>query len=219
MYTSMNGPMTEICHTVLGLLHMYISDVIMQRDQWLTGENACSYPQPWEPPPPGYSRYPGSALSIDKDIEPGRDLDDYVGTYANHLYGELRVWVNASEGRLEATTKTLTYHFAMYPKIPTNEFAAMSLGIAAFFDVSDVLADMPPAPRMVRFTTKGEKDEVHQLHWMGPELVVFERGLDISTIPKPDFLGKETCKGSASVNTASLVCPLWGNHTLHFHWA
>lgn len=197
IFTSMNGPMMEI-GTVLGrLVHMYISDVIMQRDQWLTGENACSYPQPWEAHL--FKRYPGPAFSIDKTVSPERDLEDYVGTYANHLYGELRVWVNASEGCLEGSTKSLTYHFLMYPTGQRNDFVTLSLGTASFFDTADVLALVPPVVRPTfRFATKGENNEIHQLLRLYPELVVFERDLDISKLPKPDFVEKD-CKPSAAV--------------------
>lgn len=206
IFTGMNGPMMEICQMLQRVVHMYINDVILQRDPWLTGETACSYPQPWQPHVS--KRYPGPAFSIDKTVLPERDLEDYVGTYANHLYGELRVWVNASEGCLEGSTKSLTYHFLMYPTGQNNEFFTLSSsGTASFFDTADVLALQPPVVHPTfRFTTQEGNNEIHQLLRLNPELVVFEKDLDISKLPKPDFVEREDCKPSAA---ARPVCYLF----------
>lgn len=192
----MNGPITQLCMLASDVIHMYINDVIMQTEPWLDRQTACTYPEPWESLVP--KLYPGPGFSIDKTVQPTRDLEDYVGAYGNYLYGQLEVWVNASEGRLEASAGRPLTHFAMYPTAKETEFTMKYLGKAEFFDMADIASIFSaPRPALVTFMTRDTSDDIYQLRLTFTEYVTFEKGLDVSNPPKPDFLKEKKCENSA----------------------
>ena len=47
-YISSNGP-SQYSPPALTLMAMYISDLLLEEELWLTTQTACSFPEPWFP--------------------------------------------------------------------------------------------------------------------------------------------------------------------------
>lgn len=84
IFTSMTG---QDEHYILrNLLHNFLSDSLLGITPWLNATTMCTFPNPWYSSI-SYSHY----VIIDKTISASRPLSEYVGTYHNDAYGEVRV--------------------------------------------------------------------------------------------------------------------------------
>ena len=94
-YLSTNGP-ALFDPPALALLTMYISDLLLGEEPWLTAQTACSFPEPWFSKE-NYSSHQESPYPTDT---PATSLEEYIGVYNHPGFGDITVLLDEEGSQL-----------------------------------------------------------------------------------------------------------------------
>ena len=158
------------------LIHMYIMDTLLSYEPWINITTACTFPEPWGPPPRA-KMYPGFFSDVFKRrrVTPDLPLSEYAGRFGNFGYGNITVVHNSTDETLDMFYGELGW-WHLYCK-RGDDFAAEGLG--------DV---WPRELRSVHFrSSKGSQDSIDEVVVSFESRLppVFKRNLKMSEAPPP----------------------------------
>lgn len=77
------------------LIPLYISDLMFGVEPWLTGETACSFPEPWSPREESTAE--DMTFPSDTPLEP---LEEYIGVYNHPGFGDITILLSEDNKQL-----------------------------------------------------------------------------------------------------------------------
>ena len=95
LYLSTNGP-AQYDPPALTLMAMYINDLLLGEDPWLTPETACTFPEPWFPKRNHIRR---QRPPFPSDM-PSESLESYIGVYSHPGFGNITILSNTDNTQL-----------------------------------------------------------------------------------------------------------------------
>ncbi|KAL3887928.1 hypothetical protein ACJMK2_000313 [Sinanodonta woodiana] len=102
-------------------LNSYISDLYLHEEPWLNVSTICSFPEPWFE-----KKNSTPKTAIDKNIQPFRANDSYVGVYSNEAYGDIKIHIGENN-KLMATYGYAS--FLLFAKETKDDFYAEGTGL------------------------------------------------------------------------------------------
>ena len=174
---------------------MYVVDHLLGLTPWLNASHACSFPEPWKPE---------NNTESDKDAETSEtsllvnNKTDYVGSYGNHLFADVKVFVNSSTLLLNSNH----IHGILHPYSEEDKF---------FYEITFpwefMTHDNKTQPLNVTFQRDAETGKVTSLVAALEVDVTYVKGkslFDIKTRPSHVGTNAVSCNGHDHVQ-ASLV--------------
>ncbi|KAK3590928.1 hypothetical protein CHS0354_032647 [Potamilus streckersoni] len=119
IFTAMTGD--DPSYIFRSNLHNYVSDLYLNEEPWLNVSTICTFPEPWHEKKPSTKRTP-----IDKNIQPIRANDSYVGVYNNKAYGDIKIHIS-KDNQLMATYGYA--NFLLFAKTTSDVFYAEGTGL------------------------------------------------------------------------------------------
>ncbi|KAL3887929.1 hypothetical protein ACJMK2_000314 [Sinanodonta woodiana] len=119
IFTAMTGD--DPSYIFRSNLHNYISDLYLHEEPWLNVSTICSFPEPWFE-----KKNSTPKTTIDKNIQPFRANESYVGVYSNEAYGDIKIYI----GENNQLMATYGYaRFLLFPKKTSDLFYAEGTGL------------------------------------------------------------------------------------------
>ena len=92
VFASVNGPSYGSDPGVNNAVSvMYVVDHLLNVKPWLNATTACSFPEPWKK-----ENDTKSDVELTQTSVAVNKITDYVGSYGNHLFADVEVYVNSS---------------------------------------------------------------------------------------------------------------------------
>lgn len=106
-------------------LHNFIFDLYNRFEPYLNSSSICYYPEPWK-----NTTNSKSKPKYNEDLQPGRTISEYFGTYHNVAYGNLEIKAHGDSNKLILEYGIQTCW--LYPKKKKDEFFGNSIGLTKY---------------------------------------------------------------------------------------